>query len=100
MSQPLRESLEAIVDDTYECMVATIAADRKMKDYRVRTLLDEGLFTAPAAKKAGLVDHVIYADQLEDLLRKRLKAEKLEVSPTTRGRNSIPISPVSAGWPS
>ena len=48
-------------------LVATIAADRHLKDYQVKTLLDQGLFTAAAAKKAGLIDEVLYADQFEDV---------------------------------
>jgi protease-4 len=79
MSKPLRESLEALVDDTYENMVATIAADRRLKDYQVKTLLDQGLFTATAAKKAGLVDDVLYADQLQDAIKKTLKAKDVEI---------------------
>ena len=79
MSPPLRESLEAIVDDTYEDMATCIAAGRGMKDYRVKTLLDQGLFTAAAARKAGLIDHVLYADQFRDRLRKKLKADRLSV---------------------
>ena len=51
MSKPLRESLDALVDDTYENLVATIAADRGLKDYQVKTLLDQGLFTAAAAQE-------------------------------------------------
>jgi protease IV len=79
MSPALRESFEALVDDTYEHLASTIADDRKMKDYQVKTLLDQGLFTAAAAKKAGLIDQVVYADQFEDSLRKKLKADAVEV---------------------
>jgi protease-4 len=79
MSPPLRESLEAIVDDVYEQMAATIAADRRLKDYQVKTLIDQGLFTAATAKKAGLLDEVLYADQLEASLAKRLGADKIEL---------------------
>ena len=70
MSKPLRESIEAVVDDYYEDLVATIAADRQLKDYQVKTLLDQGLFTAAAAKKAGLIDEVLYADQFQDAIKK------------------------------
>ena len=70
MSKPLRESFDALVDDTYEDMVATIAADRNLKDYKVKTLLDQGLFTAAAAQKGGLIDEVLYADQLQDMIKR------------------------------
>jgi protease-4 len=79
MSKPLRESLDALVDDIYEQMAVTIAADRHLKDYQVKTLIDQGLFTAAAAKKAGLVDEVLYADQFEDSLSKRLGGDKVSV---------------------
>jgi protease IV len=79
MSGPLRESFEALVDDNYELMASTIAADRKLKPYQVKTVLDEGLFTATAAQKARLIDHVAYADQFEDSLRKKLKVKELDI---------------------
>ena len=79
MSKPLRESLDAVVDSYYEDMVATIATDRRLKDYQVKTLLDQGLFTAAAAQKAGLIDEVLYADQFQDSLKTKLKVDKLEI---------------------
>jgi protease IV len=79
MSKPLRESLDAVVDDLYENLVATISTDRKMKDYKVKTLVDQGLFTAAAAKKAGLIDDVLYADQLHDAIKKALKAKDVDI---------------------
>ena len=36
MSKPLRESFDALVDDLYEDLVATIGSDRQMKDYKVK----------------------------------------------------------------
>ncbi|MHC4178714.1 MAG: signal peptide peptidase SppA [Planctomycetota bacterium] len=79
MSPPLRESLEAIVDDAYEDLATSIAAGRGMKDYRVKTLLDQGLFMAAAARKAGLVDQVVYADQFRESLPKKLKVDKVNL---------------------
>jgi protease IV len=79
MSGPLRESFEAMVDDIYETLSSTIAADRKLKSHQVKTLLDEGLFTAATAQKARLIDQVAYADQFEDSLRKKLKVQQLDV---------------------
>ena len=79
MSPPLRESFEALVDDTYEDLAASVAAGRGMKDYRVKTLLDQGLFTAADARKAQLIDQVVYADQFRDSLRKSLKADEINL---------------------
>ena len=41
--------------------------------------MDRGLFTATAAQEAGLIDEVLYADQFEATLGKRLKADKVDV---------------------
>ena len=79
MSKPLRESFDALVDDIYDDLVATIGADRHMKDYKVKTLLDQGLFTAAAAQKAGLIDDVLYADQVQDAIKTALKTEDVEI---------------------
>jgi protease-4 len=79
MSPPLRQSMEAVVDSLYEDLVRVVADDRGMETYRVKTLIDEGFFTAPAAKKAGLIDRTAYRDELEETIRKRLGAEELDV---------------------
>jgi protease-4 len=79
MSAPLRESLQSIVDDAYDDMVATIVKDRHLQDYQVKSLVDQGLFSATAAQEAGLIDEVLYADQFEASLPKRLKADRVEL---------------------
>lgn len=79
MSDELRESLEAVIDDTYERFVANVAADRKLEDYQVRTYIDQGLFTAADARRAGLVDHVDYPDAFLDELPKKHDAETLDL---------------------
>jgi protease IV len=79
MSPELRESLDSVVNDFYGNMVDVIAADRKLKDYQVKTFIDRGVFTAADAKKAGLIDAVLYSDQLEEAIKHKLKVEKLRV---------------------
>ena len=78
MSAPLRESMEALVDDTYDDMARSIGADRGMKDYKIKTLIDRGLYTAAAARGAGLVDQVVYADQFQQSLPKKLKVDEID----------------------
>ena len=79
MSDPLRESLQSIVDDVYDHTVETIAKDRHLPDYTVKTLLDQGLFSAADAKDAGLIDDVCYTDEFENSLRGRLEVGKVDV---------------------
>ncbi len=82
MSAPLRESLQSIVDDVYDHMIATIAKDRHLEDYQVKSLVDQGLFSASSAKDAGLIDDVLYADEFEASLSRRLKVDHVDVEAT------------------
>jgi protease-4 len=79
MSPAMRENMEAIVDDSYEAMVALIASGRGLKDYAVKTWMDQGLFSASTALQAGLIDRVCYADQFEAGLAKKLKVDRIEM---------------------
>ena len=85
--------MTGIVDDLYQNLVATIAKDRKLDEAQVRKLIDEGIFTATAAKKAGLVDEIAYTDEIHDLFRKKLQAEKVDfVSDYKKEKNDIDFS--------
>ncbi len=79
MSAPLRESYESLVDDDYQYLLAAIAADRHLKDYQVKTYVDRGLFSPADAKKANLIDAVLYADQLQKAIQKKLNVEKIKL---------------------
>ena len=79
MSAPLRESYESLVDDNYQYLLATVAADRHLKDYQVKTHVDRGLFSPEDAKKANLIDAVLYADQLQEVIQKKLHVEKVKL---------------------
>jgi len=79
MSGPLRESIEAVVDDRYEWFVRSVAKDRKMEDYQVKTAIDQAFYMADGAKKAGLVDQVVYLDAFLAGLPKKLKVKDVKV---------------------
>ena len=64
-----REMTEALNTDMYEQLVQGIAAGRKKTEAEVRALIDQGPFLAADALKAGLVDDLAYADQIDDKLR-------------------------------
>jgi len=95
MSPALRESMEALVDDAYEELVQAIAAGRGMEDYQVKTLLDRGLFTPAAARKAGLIDRIAYADQFRQQLCKELKADEIEVLDNYKKKSETDFSGMS-----
>jgi protease-4 len=80
MSPEFRKDIDLLVDDSYNQMIDTIAADRKLDRGRVKDLVDEGIFTATEAKAAGLIDRVAYRDQLVDELKTALKVEEIKLT--------------------
>jgi protease-4 len=75
MSPALRGQYEALIGDLYEQLVEQVAADRKLEPGRVRELIDTGVFTAAAAREAGLIDAVEYEDEALAALARRLEVE-------------------------
>lgn len=62
---PHREQMEALVSSLFESYVRGIAEARGLSVDAVRRLIDEGPFDATRAKAAGLVDELLYRDQVE-----------------------------------
>lgn len=65
-SPEAREATEAVLDDVYGRLVGDVAAARGLPADRVRALVDQGLFMAEEARDAGLLDEVLWPDQLEE----------------------------------
>jgi protease-4 len=77
LTPEVRENLTAVVDDIYDQLVTTIAADRLMTVDQVKAVIDTGLLTANDALKAGLVDRVEYPDAIRQRLADEYGAEPL-----------------------
>jgi protease-4 len=63
LSEPVRQNMTALVEDMYDDMLGTIAADRKLKVEEVRAAVDQGMIMAEEAKQLGLIDRVAYEDE-------------------------------------
>ena len=83
MSAASRKQLEGVVNDYYEnSMVGRIVKNRAAKNFtadQVKKLIDEGPYAAHAAEKAGLIDRVVYKQDLEDSFKKDLKVESVDL---------------------
>jgi protease-4 len=64
-----REMDEWLNRELYEQIVSGIAHGRKKTDAEVRALIDDGPFLAENARRAGLVDEVLYEDQVAERLK-------------------------------
>ncbi len=77
MSEPVKKNLTALVDDLYDQIVTTIAADRQLQVDEVRASIDQGLLTATQAKQAGLIDRVAYPDAFREHLSQQFDTKDL-----------------------
>src|SRR5207247_11182967 len=69
-TEPHREQTAALLDSLFHQYVGAIAESRGKSAQQVRALIDEGPYDGVSALKAGLVDELVYRDELE----KRIKA--------------------------
>jgi protease IV len=67
-TEPHREQMEALVGSLFDTYIAAVAESRKLEPARVRELIDEAPFDARRAKAAGLVDELLYRDEVEGRL--------------------------------
>lgn len=80
MSPQFREELGAVIDGYYDLMVQAIAEGRDLETKTVETIIDEGPHTASAAKKAGLLDHLAYDDEITAIIEKDQPGTKVTLS--------------------
>jgi len=65
MSEAHREATESLLDSLYTRITTDIAKDRKMTPETIQQLINEGPLVRKVAKEKGLVDALLYRDQLE-----------------------------------
>ncbi|MCP4867627.1 MAG: signal peptide peptidase SppA [Proteobacteria bacterium] len=68
MSEPFRQMMEELADSLYDDFVTAIAESRGLSDAEVRALIDDPPLTTAAAARAGLIDGLLYKDQLRAML--------------------------------
>jgi len=78
MTPETRDQLNAILDQYYGNLIATIAEGRKKQPDAVRALIDDGPFLARDAVSSGLIDSLGYEDQAVAEMQSRLKQSELK----------------------
>lgn len=71
MSPEHRAMVDDLLDDLYAQLVADIATARGLAETAVRSALAEGPLLAPEALRRGLVDALLYPDQVDAALEER-----------------------------
>ena len=78
-SPEAREVVASVLDDVYGRLVADVAAARRIPEEKVRALVDQGLFGAEEAQAEGLLDAVLWPDELEGWAR-RMTGRRVQIS--------------------
>lgn len=83
LSEANRKQLTSVLDDRFDHgLVGRIAEARKKQGLtpaKVKKLIDGGPYSATAAKKAGLIDHVNYFEDFQKKIEKGLKADNVKL---------------------
>lgn len=91
MSEAHREMLDAILDSQFHDILSCVANDRQLTKERARQLIDKALMTAPEAKHAGLIDRLLYEDDLPHYLALDGRPARIDVLHSARKRLRLPF---------
>jgi len=100
MSEAERDQYNWLLDSLSADIVHAIAAGRNLSPETVQALIDRAPLTAEEAYAAGLVDAVLYEDQLAEHLGETGKPARLKPYASTRGlllRRARPRPPQAVG---
>ncbi|MDY3062532.1 MAG: signal peptide peptidase SppA [Bacteroidaceae bacterium] len=77
MSEENRRQVKEYVGDIWQNMVTLVSKSRGIAPSKLEALADQymGLAQAEDLKKCGLVDTLLYADQYDDMLKRKLRVD-------------------------
>jgi protease IV len=78
MSPETKEVLNSIIDDLYGNLIQRIAEARKRSPDEIRATIDQGPFLSPQAREKGLLDGLLYEDQMFDEVKRKVNAGSLK----------------------
>jgi protease-4 len=82
MSDEQREVFGSLLGDVGSRYVGAVSEGRRVDVARFRTLLDRGLLSARDAVQEGLLDGMVYPDQLEEEVGRLLGTERVSLQKT------------------
>jgi len=68
-----KEMMESLYGEVYSRYIDEVAGARGKSEKDVKALLDYGFFQGPKAKEAGLVDDLLYEDELQNIFQENGK---------------------------
>lgn len=82
---PHREQMDSLLDSLFAQYLEAIAKGRGKTVDEVRAIVDGGPYDAEEARRAGLVDELLYLDQVEDKLKNATRVAPGHYLRSTRG---------------
>jgi len=78
MTPETKEVLNSIIDDLYGNLIKRVAEARKRGADEIRATIDQGPFLSPQAREKGLIDGLLYEDQVFDEVKRKLNSGDLK----------------------
>ena len=97
MTEAHRQYINEMLDDLYARYVNTIAQARKKTPEDVKALIDNAPYNGEQAKNAGLIDEVMYRDEVEKHFKQLLGYKETDSFAAVRGAEYRDVSPESLG---
>ncbi len=69
MSEESREMRQWIMDDFWQMLVEIMENDRGLKEDQILAIMEMAFLSSDKAKELGLIDKVMYWDELEEQLK-------------------------------
>lgn len=88
MSDEHRESIESILGDLSEQMISGIAHGRGKSVDVVKSWINDGPYSPSEAKRAGIVDRLVYYDQIESV-SKEMFGKKIKIVPSSAYKDDL-----------
>lgn len=83
MSAPVRENYAALLESVWSSVISKVAASRKIVPDKLREIADtRAVLSADEAKSLGLVDKLMYRDQVIDMISERVGCDGITFSQT------------------
>ena len=97
MTEAHREYINEMLTDLFDRYVNAIAQARHKTPEEVRTLIDNAPYGAEKAKEAGLIDDMLYKDDVEKQFKKLLGYKDTDTFVAVRGVDYRDVAPESLG---
>src|ERR1044072_3982714 len=97
MTDAHREYINSMLDDLYNRYINAIAQARHKTPDEVKALIDNAPYNGAKAKEAGLIDDVLYKDDVEKQFKKLLGYKDTDEFVAVRGTDYKDVEPESLG---